>query len=233
MLQTSSSLKWSLSLRICKGKSFKPDSASNETFLKGSVKQDASNHLQPQMKFFFKDLQMKKLQTRCSLKWSLSSRICNARCFKPTSASNEASLKGSVKQDASNHIQPQMKTFFKELLSKMLQTSSRLKCSVSSRICKGKKLQTRSSLKWSLSWRICKARCFKPASASNEAFLKGSVKQDASNQMQPQMKTFLKDLWSKMLQTSSSLKWSFSVRICKGKSFKPDPTSNEAFLKDL
>ena len=32
-------------------------------------------------------------------------------------------------------------------------------------------LQTRSNLKWRLSQRICKARCFKPAPASNEAFL--------------------------------------------------------------
>ena len=53
MLQTSSSLKWSVSSRICKGKSFKPDPASNEAFLKGSGKQDASNQLQPQMKRFF------------------------------------------------------------------------------------------------------------------------------------------------------------------------------------
>ena len=94
-----------------------------------------------------------------------------------------------------------------------------------------KKLQTRSSLKWSLFWRICKGKSFKPASALNEAFLKGSVKQDASNQLQPQMKPFLKDLWSKMLQTRSSLKWRLSLRICKGKSSKPDPASNEAFLK--
>ena len=35
---------------------------------------------------------------------------------------------------------------------------------------------------------------FKPDPASNEAFLKGSVKQDASNQLQLQVKPFLKDL---------------------------------------
>ena len=104
-----------------------------------------------------------------------------------------------------------MKPFLKNLLRKMFQTSS--------------------SLKWRLSWWICKTRCFKPASASNEAFLKWSVQQDASNQIQPQMKPFLKDLWSKMLQTSSSLKWIFSSRICKGKSFKPASALNEAFLK--
>ena len=57
---------------------------------------------------------------------------------------------------------------------------------------------------------ICKARCFKPASASNEAFLKAYVKQYAPNQIQPPRNTFLN---------------------CTGKSFKPDPASNEAFLK--
>ena len=133
--------------------------------------------------------------------------ICTTRCFKPDPASNEAFLEGSVKQDASNQlqlqmkpflkgfvkqnasnqIQPQMKTFFKELLNKMLQPSS--------------------SLKWSFSLRICKRRSFKPDPASNEAFLKGPVKQDASNQLQPQMKPFSKDLESNMLQTRSSFKW--------------------------
>ena len=53
MLQPSSGLKCNVSLRIRKGKSFKPDPASNEAFLKGSGKQDASNQLQPQMKRFF------------------------------------------------------------------------------------------------------------------------------------------------------------------------------------
>jgi len=72
MLQISSSLKRSLSLRMCKGKSFKPSPASNAAFFKGSVKQDASNQLQPQMKPFLKDLESKMLQTSFSLKWSLS-----------------------------------------------------------------------------------------------------------------------------------------------------------------
>ena len=53
---------------------------------------------------------------------------------------------------------------------------------------------------------------FKPASASNEAFLQGFVKESASNQLQPQMTRFLKDLYKKR------------------ESFKPAPASHEAFL---
>ena len=39
-----------------KQKQFKPDPVSNEDFLQGFVKQDASNQLQPQMKLFLEDL---------------------------------------------------------------------------------------------------------------------------------------------------------------------------------
>ena len=56
-------------------------------------------------------------------------------------------------------------------------------------------LQTSSSLQGLVPQRHCKARCFKPASASNESFRKGSVKQNASNQLQPPIKLFLRDLY--------------------------------------
>ena len=130
----------------------------------------------------------------------------------------------------------------------MLQTNSRLQWCFSWRLCKGKRFKpapvsneafVRGSVKKSasnqlqlhtkLSQRICKGRCSKPSPASNEAFPKVFVKERASNQLHPQMKPMwiLKDLWSHMLQTSSSLKPSLSWRICKTISFKSAPAYNE------
>ena len=47
--------------------------------------------------------------------------------------------------------------------------------------------------------------------------------------MQPQMKPFLKDLQSEMLQTRSNE--AFLQGFVKERRFKPDPASNEAFLQ--
>ena len=71
----------------------------------------------------------------------------------------------------------------------------------------------------------------KPAPVSKRAFLKGSVKESASNQLQPPNELSSKDLQRKLPQTSSILQATLSQRICKGKWLKPSPASKLAFLK--
>ena len=70
-----------------------------------------------------------------------------------------------------------------------------------------------------------------PAPASNQALLKGSVKENDPNKLQSPSKFHSQDLSRKIFQTRSRLQTSFLWRIQKGKNSKPAPASNELFLR--